>query len=67
MADPDPESSPLRPQIHPRLVSRRKKTLYVFDKANDVAPDDGNEEDESFYDFSEISARWRIINDLEDE
>lgn len=51
----------------PRLVTKRKKTVFVFDKdAEADAEDDLEDDDDSFYDFTEIDTKYRIINDLED-
>ena len=56
-------SSPNRPQ----LVSRKKKTLFVFEKGDDEEEGiEGEDFDDSFYDFTEIETKFRIVNDLDD-
>jgi len=50
---------------HPKIVSSKKKTVFVFSKNNDPA-DEEEDDSQDLYDFTEIKMKFRIVDDLED-
>ena len=62
-------SSPidLTPAHRPQLISRKKKTVFVFEKEEGKNGELEEEEfADDFYDFTEIDTKFRIVSDLED-
>jgi len=74
-SDPQEEVEPIAegprgaPLVRPKIITSKKKTVFVFAKPEGEAEEAEDEEDDSddFYDFTEIEGRYRIINDLEEK
>jgi len=67
-SDLDPEEKPnVPPQVvRPRIVSSRKKTVFVLSQdAEDEEEEEELVEEDDFYDFTEVDTKFRIVNDLE--